>query len=290
MGLAVTLDLRRLQERLVAGARLGVGPVHGFSVEGLRRVHHAVAQVAVVRDGEHLAARLLRVRVHVLPEVRRILAVEGGKGNDLVHAVRAVAENDGAMKVVAAGRASPLEAVQRGENARLVPLLGCRGGVRPGRGRELAGVEDRLAGLHGDDRFDGGFDTLLRARLGHLVPALALRVGEELGAAGANLIGDAHVLGMVGDGDPVQRPVLFEALAVVHDDFPARGNPEEVVGGRRYPEHSRVEGVAGVDVGNAPVDAVGELLVRVGRIIGLLRFDLCARPRSEGRPGPRRSD
>ena len=105
MGLAVTLDLRRLQEWLVAGARLGIGPVHGFSVEGLRRIHLAIAQVAVVRDGEHLAAGLLRVRVHVLPEVRWILAVEGGKGNDLVHAVRAVAENDGAMKIVAAGRA-----------------------------------------------------------------------------------------------------------------------------------------------------------------------------------------
>ena len=143
-------------------------------------------------------------------------------------------------------------------------------------GRELAGVEDRLAGLHGDDRFDGGFDTLLRARLGHLVPPLALRVGEEIGAAGANLIGDAHVLGMVGDGDPVQRPVLFEALAVVDDDFPARGNLEEVVGGQRYPEHSRVEGVAGMDVGNAPVDAVGEFLVRVRRIIGFLCFDWLA--------------
>ena len=124
-----------------------------------------------------------------------------------------------------------------------------------------------------------------RALLGHLVPALALWVGEELGAAGANLIGDAHILGMVGDGDPVQRPVLFEALAVVEDDFPAPGNPEEVVGGRRYPEHSRVEGVAGVDVGNAPEDAVGELLVRVGRIIGLLCFDSCVQPRSEGHLG-----
>ncbi len=134
-------------------------------------------------------------------------------------------------------------------------------------------VEDRLAGLHGDDGFDGGFDTLLRARLGHLVPPFALWIGEEFGAAGANLIGNAHILGMVGDGDPVQRPVLFEALAVVEDDFSARGNPEEVVGGRRYPKHSRVKGEAGVDVGNAPEDPTGKLLARVGRIVGLLWFD-----------------
>ena len=176
------------------------------------------------------------------------------------------------MKIVAAGRASPLEAVQRGENARLVPLLGCRDGMSPGRGRDLAGVEDRLAALHGDHRFDSGFHTLLRARLGHLVPALALWVGEKFRAAGANLIGDTHILCMVRDGNPVQRPVLFEALAVVHHDLPARGDPEEVVGGHRHPKHSRVEGVAGVDVGNAPEDAAGEFLVRVSRIIWLLCF------------------
>ena len=256
MGLAVTLDLRRFQQWLVAGARLGVVPGHGFSVEGFRRVHDAIAQVAVVRDGEHLATRLRRVRVHVLPQVRWILAVEGGKGNDLVHAVRVVAENDGAMKVVAAGRGSPFEAVQRGENARLVPLLGCRDGVRPGSGCEFAGVKDRLAGLHGDDRFDGGFHALLRARLRHLVPPLALRVGEEIGAAGPNLIGYAHIFRMVGDGEPVQRPVDFDLHAVIDRDFSASGELEEVVGAQRYPKHSRVEGVASVVVGSAPVHPV----------------------------------
>ena len=176
---------------------------------------------------------------------------------------RVVAEDDRAVQVVAAGRGRPLEAVQRGEHTWLVPLLGCRGRVRPGRRRELAGVEDRLAALHGDDRLDGGFDALLWARLGHLVPPLALRVGKEFGAAGANLIGDAHVLGMVGDGDPVERPVLLEAHAVVDDDFAARGNPEEIVGSRRHAEHSRVEGVAGVDVGDAPENAVREGLAHI---------------------------
>jgi hypothetical protein len=77
---------------------------------------------------------------------------------------------------------------------------------------------------------------------------------------------------MVGDGDPVQWPVLFESLAVVGDDFPTGGNLEEVVRGQRHPKHSRVEGVAGVNVGHAPIDSVGEILVRVGRIIGRLLF------------------
>ena len=36
----------------------GISPVHWFPVVGLRRVHQATAQVAVVRDSKHLAARV----------------------------------------------------------------------------------------------------------------------------------------------------------------------------------------------------------------------------------------
>ena len=47
-----------------------------------------------------LAAGFLHVPVHVLPQIRRILAVEGGKRNDLTNAVLTVAENHGAMQIV----------------------------------------------------------------------------------------------------------------------------------------------------------------------------------------------
>ena len=101
VGLAVALDLGHLHNRLVTDARLGVGRVHRPPVTGLGREHETIAQIAVVRDGEDLTARQLLVPVHVLPEGLRILAVEGGERNDLLHAVDAVAENDGAMQVVA---------------------------------------------------------------------------------------------------------------------------------------------------------------------------------------------
>ena len=166
MRLAVALDLRHLHERLVADARLGIGPVHGLSFVGLRREHEARAQVAGCAGWPAPEPPVfVRVGVHVLPQVRRILAVEEGEGNDLAHAVHIVAENDGAMKVLAAGRGSPFEAVQRGENTRLVPLLGGRSGVRPGLGHELAGVEFSLAGPHAYDGVDGGFGPRRRARL-----------------------------------------------------------------------------------------------------------------------------
>ena len=209
MGLAVTLDLRHLHDRLVADARLGVGSVHGIVVEGLGREHEAIAEIAVVRDGEHLAARQLLVSVHELPEVRRILAVEGGKGNDLLHAVHVVAENDGAMKIVAVGHGSPFEAVQRGENARLVIPLGRFVGFRPSTGLELRLVDLVLVLGDGSENFPGGVQGLLRALLGHVVPFFAHRGGEQRGVATPNLIGQTQIFGMVGDGDtsPAVGPI-----------------------------------------------------------------------------------
>ena len=64
-----------------------------------------------------------------------------------------------------------------------------------------------------------------------------------------------------------RRPVLFEAHAVVHDNFPAPGNPEKIVGSQGYPKHPRVEGVAGVNMGNAPVHPARKALANVRRIL-----------------------
>ena len=65
------------------------------------------------------------------------------------------------------------------------------------------------------------------------------------------------LFGVVGDGDPIERPVLFEVHSVVDDDLPAGVDCEQVVGGQRDAEHPRVEGVAGVDVCDALRTRVG---------------------------------
>ena len=88
MGFAVALYLCCLESGSWLAVRLGVGFVHRLSVEGFRRVHLAVAHVAVVRNGEHLAAGFLCVRIHVIPKLRRILALERWKRDDLVHLSR----------------------------------------------------------------------------------------------------------------------------------------------------------------------------------------------------------
>ena len=269
MGLAVAFDLRHLHDRLVTDARFGVGRVHRPPVTGLGREHETIAQIAVVRDGEDLAAGQLLVSVHVLPEGLRILAVEGGKRNDLLHAVDAVAENDGAMEVVALGRRCPFKAVQRGENAGIVEFLDRLGGLRPGPRRELRIVDFRLVEENGIDGFPRGLEGHLRALLIHVVPFLACRVGEQRRVAATKLIGQTQVFGMVGDREPVQRPVQSDFQAAVDGDDFAPGVAEHVGGQQRHSGQSCVGGEAGMDVGRAPENPVREVLVdKRGIVLG----------------------
>ena len=176
------------------------------------------------------------------------------------------------MQVVGARRGGPLESVQRREDARPVPLLGSFGGLYPGRASELVALEDGYAGLHRHDCLDRGLHAFLGALLGHLVPALALRIFQQFGAAAANLVGDAEVLGVIGDGNPVQRPVLLVALAVVENDLATRRNAEQVVRGQRDAEHPGVERETGMNMRHTPKHAGRKLLVDVGRVRGRLRL------------------
>ena len=93
--------------------------------------HRAIAQIAVVRDGQHAAAGLLLVGLHPFPQLDRIVAAVRrihGERVDLARLVAVVAEDDVAMQVVAAGVRGPLVADEGGEAARLVEML--RGGDR----------------------------------------------------------------------------------------------------------------------------------------------------------------
>ena len=77
MCLAVALDLRRLVETLPLRARLGILAVDRLARAGLDdREHAAVGQIAVVRDGQHVAAGLVLVGRHPSPQVARVVAAE----------------------------------------------------------------------------------------------------------------------------------------------------------------------------------------------------------------------
>ena len=127
MGLAVALDLRRLIEALPLRTGLGIFAVDRLAGEGLDdREHPAVGKIAVVGDGEHVAAGLVLVGRHPLPQVARIVAAERAhrdEGLDAAGLVAVVAEDDVAVQIVAAGVRGPLVADEGGEAARIVRLF-----------------------------------------------------------------------------------------------------------------------------------------------------------------------
>ena len=88
MRFAVALGLRRLVEPFPPGALLDIFLVHRLAGEGLdQREHAAVGQVAVVGDRQHVAAGLVLIGLHPLPQVARIVAAERLQrrvGHDLV--------------------------------------------------------------------------------------------------------------------------------------------------------------------------------------------------------------
>ncbi len=121
--LAGALGLGHLIEPLPLGACLGIGLVD-LLTEGLdNREHGAIAQISVVGDGEHLAAGLLFCGSHPFPEVLGVVASERlqrgvGFNEACLHAV--LAEDDIAVKVVAARVRGPFKPYERSEPAGVV--------------------------------------------------------------------------------------------------------------------------------------------------------------------------
>ena len=97
--------------------------------------HAPVAEIAVVRQGEHFAAGLLLHSGHPFPEIARIIAAErriNGEWFDQARAVAVFAKDDVAMEVVAAGVRGPLEADEGREAARVVGIVRCLDRFAPG--------------------------------------------------------------------------------------------------------------------------------------------------------------
>jgi hypothetical protein len=120
MRLAIALDLRGFVQRLPAYAALGVRAVDPLAAERFDdREHAAIAEIAVVRDGEDLRAGLLLAHHHPFPQVARIGAAQRRLRRvrfDQACFCAAVAEDDVPVQVVALvvrGPLVPMNAVNR---------------------------------------------------------------------------------------------------------------------------------------------------------------------------------
>ena len=260
MRLALALHLQRFEERLPSLAVLGPLLGHRITREGGQREHAAVGQVAVVRNREQLAAGLLLPGRHPLPQFLGVFALECRHRQDLLGLRFAIPVNHVAMQVVAAaGVGRPLVGDERREPAGLVVLFLDRDVLVPDGLGELRVHDQRrqlLGGLGGDQFHDGRLGIL--AALGEqVVPPLDGGVLHHLGIASLDLGDDAHAVGVIRYGDPVERFAELHGLtAGRHYFFPA-SEPHRLLGAERRSGAARVHRPGGVHVFVPEIDALG---------------------------------
>ena len=307
MSFRLPLALLDLDQALVAVACGRPGRIDRppGGVVDVDRVHPAVADVRVVRDGEELVARLA-LRVHPVPQLRGKIGVE--RAERIVRHLVAGPEEDIAVQVAVAGHRRPLVRAERGELAGLVLLVGNLDVFLPhGRG-DLRVHErlDRCACIELEQIRENPVLLFLAVRILH---DHRLRLGQlaHVGPRGVGLPGDADILRVVGHAHEVHRRVDLDVEAHRVLDGLALGVLQSVRrAGDAVAHHPRVDRPAGVDVLLAEVGValrirlqvgrrrhgdlggrgISRLLRRLGRV-GLLRLGrlLVARPQRRQRDG-----
>ena len=280
MRLAVTLGLRGLVEALPLHPLLGVRAVELLAELLDDREHEAVAQVAVVRDREHAAARLLLVGVHPLPQVDRIVAaVRGVHGErlDLPGLVAVVTEDDVAVEVVPAGVRRPLVADEGGEAARLVVMLGGRDVLLPGaRYPRLPGKYIRSFGNVPWEKATM-ISIAASAPLPDWIISYHFRpVGsrEHFGLPREEVGEEAHVVRVVADHEEIERAGELHRLAAGGRHLLPAGEAIGIARAEPGAEGAGVHGGRRVEVRVTEVRTRGIVAARVGRVQRLARVHL----------------
>ena len=211
---AVSLDLGRLVERLPL--RPGICVLAGQRLLGDRvdhREHEPIRQVAVVGDGQNIAAGLVLVGLEKLPEILRIRAALrriGRGGHRLASLVGVVPVDDYPVQVLPRWNLrGPLVADEGGEAARFVVPLGGLDRLRPGLLVRLAvrPVHHAFGELAAGERIDnleGDLHSLTFLNL--VVPLPPGGIGEEVRSSGEEIGKPPHVVRVVRYDEEIERP------------------------------------------------------------------------------------
>ena len=124
MRFAIALNLRDFGHRFARCAPPGICGGHRSAIWTNQFKHQAIGQIAVVRNGQHLAARDLFIIVHIVPQLADgCVALPRIIWKNLIGPAFAIAEHDHTVQIVAAGHQRIFKAHERGELARfIIPL------------------------------------------------------------------------------------------------------------------------------------------------------------------------
>ena len=229
------------------------------------------------------AVRLRLVVLEILVEIERIGAADGGLrrvGHDLPDPVSPVAENDIAVHVPAIHQRGPLEADQRGEDARVVELLRRVDHVAPDRriatraGRILLDqLRLHVALREGRDQVHRRGDGVLAAGAKSPRPAPALFELRHVRRRRQRVVDQPHPVGMIGDDEPVERARQADRLTGRGHDLLAARQSIGVARPDPVAEPARIHREGGVKMRLAPERAFRKGSTGVGRI-GLPRINV----------------
>ena len=107
------------------------------------------------------------------------------------------------------------------------------------------------------------------ALLDHVVPALPLRHGEDVGSAGDDIRCKAEIVGVIGDDEEVERTAEPDRLPARGDHLLALGKAVSLGRPQSRAEHSGVERDRGVQVRVAEERAFRKRSVCIGRVRAL---------------------
>ena len=188
---------------------------------------------------------------------------------DLAGLVAVVAEDDVAVQIVAAGIRGPFVADEGGEPARFVRLFRRLDRLLPGAsiGRRAGQRKERLRERSLRER-DDDFDRRIRslARLDHVVPLAARRIGEEFGLSGKQIGEEAHIVGVIGDDEEIERPRQLRRLPGRGRDLFALGEAIRIARTKPRAESAGVHRERGVQMRVAEERPGREIAAGVRRV------------------------
>ena len=240
----------------------------------------AAAEIAVVRNGDHVSAQPLFVVRKMRPEVFRVFAVEGGERQCLPCQCRPVSVDDIPVQPgpPARLRTGPLIAGEGRECARIVVLLGHADHFAPHVTAKVLidGVVVKPGCLGGTERTPQGIELLGRAGAQNIRKrrqvsddlrrlACALRLGQ-CGRILGEERQDSEVRRVVRHHQEVQWAAETRRLAARRLHGFAFRETIGVVGREPGSQGERVAGEIRVHVRVAPIDVVRVRVVDVGRI------------------------
>ena len=269
MRLAIALNLRYFIYRLPTHPTPGIVRVQRLTAKTTIIEHQAIGQVAVVRNRQDLAPGYILVSAHPVPECFRICRVEGGKRQNAVGPLLAIAVDNVPVQVAAPWCACPFVGDQCGEGPGRVVLFCRRCHALPHcRFCRLTQRYRVYAFSHLFIIEDHRFEQIPCAKIA--VQLFSKTAGKQLGIGLDHHRSEPEILRVVRNHQKIQGMFQTYAQPCGRGHGLAAGKPVCLLRAEAVPQQCGIGGIRGMHMRIAP-----QQLERLQRVC-VWREDICA--------------